>query len=110
MFLSIVAFLGCGKVMSHRSQIYFVLCQIWYKLQYYVSNMLQKLSNACSRLTSAGFMQRVGDFFSRIGEWFMGMVGQLRGRVSGRGGGRGGVRVDDDGSTMMQGLLMRENV
>jgi hypothetical protein len=110
-FLSMIAFLGFGKLMSHRTQIYFVLCQIWYKFKYYLSRFFNKIQDVCSRMGAMGVLHKIGDFFARVGGMFMGWIGQVRGG-GGRGGGngrRGGV-VDDDGSTMMQGLLMRENV
>ena len=92
--------------MTHRTQIYFFLCQIWYKVRQVLQTIVQKLRVGCDRLSEFGFVRRVGEGFAVV----RGVLGRFWRRIGyGRGGGRGGGVVDDDGSTMRQGLLMREN-
>jgi len=87
--------------MTHRTQIYFFLCQIWYKTRQISQTILQKVRVGCGRVSEFGFVRRIGEGFAVV----KGVLGRFWRRI--RYG--GGDAVDDDGSTMRQGLLMREN-
>jgi hypothetical protein len=88
--------------MTHRTQIYFFLCQIWYKVRQVLQTIVQKMRVGCDRVSEFGFVRRIGEGFAGV----RGTLGRFWRRIR---GGRGGGAVDDDGSTMRQGLLMREN-
>ena len=90
-FITLVSLLVCGKCMSHRSQIYFWFMEMWYNL----SNRVEHLN--------------VGERLSNAWAFVKGISLGLYRRITRRNVAPSGV-MDEDGSTMMQGLLMRENM
>lgn len=101
-------FLAFGACMSHRTQIYFFLLELWHA----VMEKLSGLGEVCEGFTykvglvCAGMGRTVRNM--RIGDRLVGLWGRIRGL----GGGNNGVGTmpnDEDGS-MMQGLLLRENM
>jgi len=101
-------FLAFGACMSHRTQIYFFLLELWHA----VMEKLSGLGELCE-----GFTYKVGLVCTGMGRTVRNMrIGDrlvgLWGRIRGLGGGNNGVGTmpnDEDGS-MMQGLLLRENM
>jgi hypothetical protein len=90
-FITLVSLLVCGKCMSHRTQIYFWFMEMWYNL----SNRVEHLN--------------VGERLSNAWAFVKGVSLGLYRRITRRNVAPTGV-MDEDGSTMMQGLLMRENI
>ena len=90
-FVTLVSLVVCGKCMSHRSQIYFWFMEMWYNL----SNRFEHLN--------------IGERLSNGWEFVKGISLGLYRRITRRNVAPTGV-MDEDGSTMMQGLLMRENI
>jgi hypothetical protein len=77
------------------------MCQIWYKLKASLEILFEKIGHGCSRL--GVFMGNV-DCLRPVGNAVGRFVGRVRTFFSRDSA------VDDDGSTMLQGLLMRENL
>jgi hypothetical protein len=88
MSLSVMLFAKC---MTHRTQIYFFLLDLWYRIQR-------------SEITA-----RVAEFFARVVEGIKSLVERIRARFSGR---RDGLSLNDalnlDAGDMSEGLLLRE--
>lgn len=77
--------------MSNRTQIYFGIMELWYNL----SHRIDRLD--------------LGERFTNAWGFIKSAVHGLYRRITRRNVGPAGV-MDEDGSTMMQGLLLRENV
>lgn len=90
-FVTLVSLLVCGKCMSHRTQIYFWFMEMWYNL----SNRFENLN--------------IGERLSNGWAFVKGISLGLYRRITRRNVAPTDV-MDEDGSTMMQGLLMRENI
>lgn len=97
----VVSLAALGGCFTFRVQIFEVLRQICSRVKILLEFAFGGLSHGCGRLGSAmarlEMGRRLGELVGGIRAWF----GRIR-------GGRGA--VDDDGSTMLQGLLLRENV
>jgi hypothetical protein len=97
----VVSLAALGGCFTFRVQIFEVLRQICSRVKILLEFAFEGLSHGCGRLGSAiarlEMGRRLGELVGGIRAWF----GRIR-------GGRGA--VDDDGSTMLQGLLLRENV
>lgn len=106
-FSSIIAFLVFGKCMAHRVEITHFLTRIWFGLKHIGLAIKNFVSNSCVSLQEYEIMHKIGYVFANIGNSIRGLFDRIRNRFG--GGGPTSV-VDDDGSTMMQGLLMRENL
>lgn len=87
--------------MTHRAEICYLLSQIGFKIKAVLGIMLGFMREGCTRTGEALARFELG---RRVGE----LVGGIRARFSRSSSGTRG--MDDDGSTMMQGLLMQENM
>lgn len=94
---SVLAF---GACLSNRSRIYFILCQVWYRVKEAMLSFMEFMREGCEALSELQILNKLRNFAGRVGAWFRSLADRIR-------GGRG---VDDDGSTMMEGLLLREGV
>jgi len=109
-FISILSFLVFGKCMSNRTQIYFVLCQIWYKLLAVFATLSGQVTRGCAALRQVEFLRKIGHVLGNTGSAIYRLSGMQKAvRAFRRWRSGRGSAMDDDGSTMMQGLLMREN-
>jgi len=79
-------------------------------VQAFFAILFAKASQGCAALREVELLRKIGHVLGNFGSSIYRLSGMQRAfRAFQRWRSGGGPGVDDDGSTMMQGLLMREN-
>eukprot|EP00979_Chaetoceros_neogracilis_P004497 scaffold787_cov285-Chaetoceros_neogracile.AAC.61 len=88
----------------------YYLSKIWYKLLAVFATLSGQVTRGCAALRQVEFLRKIGHVLGNTGSAIYRLSGMQKAvRAFRRWRSGRGSAMDDDGSTMMQGLLMREN-